>query len=328
MSNNSPGCRWFVFLTISCLLCPTAYAMDSQLQESKVQPSDVATLPGQRPARKPADTLEGPPFVTCQAWAIRDAETGELLAGHDEAVIKNPASLTKIMTALLICELAKQSPEVLDEAITFSAEADQTRGSTSGIKAGEKVRVGELLYGLLLPSGNDASVALAEHFGERLSMKEELRGYDGFVAAMCRKATEIGMEKSVFKNPHGLTAPGHRTTAADMTLLACEAMKLEKFREVVNTRQYAGTVETLSGEARTAIWRNTNELLGYEGYLGVKTGTTPSAGSCLVSCAERNGRRLIITVLHSDGGMARYVDTRNLFRWIWSQQEETLSAGS
>ena len=118
--------------------------------------------------KRPADPLDGPPFVTARTWAIADGKTGEVLWGHDEAKPVDIASTTKIATALVITRLAAKDPAVLNETVTFSERADQTTGSTSGVRAGERLSVRELLYGLLLPSGNDAAVAFAEHFGGRL----------------------------------------------------------------------------------------------------------------------------------------------------------------
>ncbi len=265
----------------------------------------------------PADALDGPPFVTCKAWVIADGETGELLAGGKEDERRDPASTTKIMTALLVTSLAEKDPSVLDEIVTFSEQADGTSGSTADVKAGEKLTVGELLYGLLLPSGNDASVAIAEHFGKRLT-PDAKSSYDGFIAAMNRKAAEIGMKSTHFANPHGLTAEGHQTTARDLALLATLAFKQPEFRKRVGTAQHGSTVDSVSGYKRNVVWKSTNQLLRTEGYDGIKTGTTGAAGCCLVSTAERNGRRLVIVALGAPSTESRYVDTRNLYRWAWN----------
>jgi D-alanyl-D-alanine carboxypeptidase (penicillin-binding protein 5/6) len=182
--------------------------------------------------------------------------------------------------------------------------------------------VKELLFGLMLPSGNDASVSFAEHFGERLADKtaeggDAVSAYDSFIAAMNRKAEEIGMKDTHFNNPHGLPSAGHKTTARDLAHLGFESYKLPGFRELVSTPQHGYTVDSVSGYKRNIVWRNTNQLLRTEGYDGIKTGTTGAAGSCLVSTAERDGRRLIVVVLGSTSTDARYTDTRNLFRWAW-----------
>ncbi|MCC9609145.1 serine hydrolase [Blastopirellula sp. JC732] len=281
--------------------------------------ADVATINSAVTEKTPADSLEGIPFVTAKAWTVVDFDSGVALGGENAETVRDPASVTKIMTAHLVLQLAEKSPEVLDEIVTFSERADKTPGSTSGLKAGEQVSVSELLYGLMLPSGNDASVAFAEHFGDRLSPDPEKKGHDGFVAAMNEKAKSLGMTKTGYANPHGLTAEGHVTTAADMAKLARAAMQSERFREIVATPQRATTVQSKSGYERNVLWRNTNQLLDQQGYFGVKTGTTGPAGACLVSCCERDGKQLLMVVLGSSSTEARYADTRNLYRWIWKQ---------
>ena len=272
--------------------------------------------------KKPADALTGTPFVTCKAWAIGEAKTGKLLWGFHEDEARDMASTTKIMTAFLVMSLAEQDATVLDEIITFSKQADDTEGSTAGICAGEKISVGELLYGLLLPSGNDASVALAEHFGERLAASEDTSGktaYAHFIEAMNRTAKELGMEKSGFENPNGLPAPTHKASPRDLLLLSTLAMRQPLFRKIVGTVQHGCTVEGPDGKRRNLVWKSSNRLLRIKGYSGIKTGTTPPAGSCLVSHGTRGKESLIVVVLGSSSTDARYTDTRNLYRWAWQQ---------
>jgi D-alanyl-D-alanine carboxypeptidase (penicillin-binding protein 5/6) len=288
------------------------------------QPAPEPVVVNAEPTQKsPPDPLDGPPFVTCKAWAIVDGGTGEFLAGDHEDENRDPASTTKIMTAYLVTSLAEKDPSILEEIVTFSERADNTSGSTAEVKAGEKLPVKELLFGLMLPSGNDASVSFAEHFGERLADKtaeggDAVSAYDSFIAAMNRKAGELGMKDTHFNNPHGLPSAGHQTTARDLGKLAFEAYKLPGFRTLVSTPQHGYTVDSVTGYKRNVVWRNTNQLLRTEGYDGIKTGTTGAAGSCLVSTGERDGRRLIIVVLGSTSTDARYTDSRNLFRWAWN----------
>src|SRR5688500_1748972 len=118
--------------------------------------------------RLPADPLDGPPVVTAKSWAVADGKTGELLWGHEATTPRKAASTAKMMCAYVVLRLADADSKVLDETVTFSERADKTSGSTADIRAGESLPVRECLYGLLLPSGNDAGVALAEHFGPRL----------------------------------------------------------------------------------------------------------------------------------------------------------------
>jgi D-alanyl-D-alanine carboxypeptidase (penicillin-binding protein 5/6) len=264
-----------------------------------------------------SDEITGPPLVTCKAWAIADAKTGEFLTGHEADTPRDFASTTKIMTAYLVLSLAEKQPEVLDEVITFSERADKTGGSTSAIRAGERVTIRELLYGLMLPSGNDASIALAEHFGTRVAgdTSKSDNPVELFVAQMNKTAQDLGMNNTTYKNAHGLTAKGHQSTAKDLTRLAHAAIQLPLFREYINTRKRGCTLVGPGGYQRNIVWENTNQLLGIEGYHGIKTGTTDAAGACLVSWGDHGEDSCLVVVLGSTSSDARYVDTRNLFRW-------------
>jgi D-alanyl-D-alanine carboxypeptidase (penicillin-binding protein 5/6) len=295
-------------------------ALGPLIMEDEPAP-EPAVVNAEKSKKSPPDPLEGPPFVTCKSWAIVDGASGNFLAGHDQDEKRDPASTTKIMTAYLVALLAEKEPKVLDEIVTFSERADKTPGSTSAIKTGEKLPVRELMYAMMLPSGNDATVAFAEHFGERLADdkdKEAKRDtYESFVSAMNRKAAELGMTSTHFKNPHGLTSGGHVTTARDLATLAFAAFQLPGFRDVVKTPKRGFTLNSVSGYERNIEWRNTNQLLRSEGYDGIKTGTTGAAGNCLVSTGKRDGRRLIIVVLGAPSTEGRYADSRNLYRWAW-----------
>lgn len=271
-------------------------------------------------AKAPLDPIDGPPFVTCSAWAITDAKTGEVLFEHEGSSLRDPASTTKIMTALLVIEHAAAHPESLNEIVTFSKRADATVGSTSDLYAGEKVSVQELLFGLMLPSGNDASVAFAEHFGDRLKVKPvDAGGYASFIAAMNRKAVELKLLETHYENSHGMTHIEHKCSARDLAALARHAWQQPLFRDLVSTRVHDTVVESEAGYSRLVQWNNTNRLLEIEGYDGVKTGTTDMAGACLVSSSHRGDRHLITVVLGSKSSEARYSETRNLFRWAWKK---------
>ena len=268
----------------------------------------------------PADPLDGPPAVTCRAWAIADLKTGHLIDKDNASSKLDIASTTKIMTALVVLRLIDEKPERIKERITYSRRADRTNGSTSAIREGESVTCEECLYGLLLPSGNDASVALAEHFGRQLPIGKATDPYARFIEAMNATAGELGMKSTQFKNPHGLTASGHQSTAQDLILLGREIMKHPRFREVCSTRQFGCQAIGASGYRRNVVWENTNHLLEIDGYIGLKTGTTTAAGACLVSASRRDGREILVVVLGSKSSPARYSDSRNLHRWGWTRQ--------
>jgi len=295
------------------------------------------------PQSAPLDPL-APPQVSAKAWAILDVASGQLvghLNGHERLPM---ASTTKVMTAMLVLKLAEEDASVLDETITFSERADKTIGSTAGVREGESLAVSELLYGLLLPSGNDASVALAEHFGTRLSSVKRAEdvgpgsesaadGLQNFVAAMNQEAVRFGLADTHFANPHGLTADGHYSSASDLAKLAVEAWRYPLMREIIQCRQRGAQVRGLHGSSRNLLWENTNRLLSQQGFVGMKTGTTDAAGACLIAIGLRSDeaaaapdaepptkdRQTVVVVLGAQSSDARYMDARNLFGWAWRQ---------
>ncbi|RIK80912.1 MAG: hypothetical protein DCC67_08710 [Planctomycetota bacterium] len=305
---------------------PETWAAMGPLVEHDPEATEPDAADAEPLAKEPADPLDGPPFVSCKAWTIVDGQTGQMLCGANEHKALDMASTTKMMTAYLVMKYLAAHPEALDETIVFSKRADETIGSTSALRAGEEVTVRELLYGMMLPSGNDATVAFAEHFGQRLApggseaaVDSPREAYDAFVEAMNAMADELDMNDSRFTNTHGLTEENHKASAADLATLAYHALKLPLFREVVGAAQYGCTVKGPGGYERNVLWKNTNHLLRIEGYDGVKTGTTTAAGACLVSSGRRDDQSLIVVVLGAASSESRYVDTRNLFRYGWGR---------
>ncbi len=203
-----------------------------------------------------------------------------------------PASTTKMMTALLTIEQNQ-----LDSVATVSALAAGQEGTRMDIAAGQQFTVRELLYGLLLPSGNDAAVALAQQDGPSVA---------GFVDRMNAKAKDIGLADTHFVNPHGLDDPNHLSSAYDLSQLARYALQTEPLFD-----QYVATQhDTIPATPTHPVFNltNLNQLLGsYPGADGVKTGTTPAAGEVLVGAATRNGHRLLSVVM---GSTDRYADSR------------------
>jgi D-alanyl-D-alanine carboxypeptidase (penicillin-binding protein 5/6) len=282
--------------------------------------------------KEPADSLDGPPLTTAASWAIADFKTGKLLWSHNPSATRQMASTTKIMTAWIVLDLAAADPKVLEETVTITERADKTGGSTANVVAGERIAVAELLYGLLLPSGNDAAVALAEHFGDRLRPSNVAGADDNvvqpaavaddalalFVAEMNRRAEKLGMDQTSYLDPHGFS--NNRSSADDLVLLALQAMQNERFRRYVSTTEYTATFVAADATERKSTWKNFNQLLDIEGFDGVKTGTTGGAGECLVSSGHRGDDHLLVVVLGASSGGGRYVDSRNLYRWAWSQR--------
>jgi D-alanyl-D-alanine carboxypeptidase (penicillin-binding protein 5/6) len=231
----------------------------------------------------PADAL-APPALGATAALLADLDRGQVLEGR---AVDRPlpiASLTKIMTALLVLERADLDRVVEVDPRAVFGPRDYGATSTLGLRAGERLRVEDLLYGLLLGSANDAAEALAIHVAGDV---------DRFVALMNRRAQTLGMRRTRFASATGLDDRG-RSTARDLLRLVRRAMSDPRFARIVATRRH----RIPGPHGRDRIVQNRNVLLWlYEGATGVKTGYTAGAGACLVATAERDGRRLVAIVL-------------------------------
>jgi D-alanyl-D-alanine carboxypeptidase (penicillin-binding protein 5/6) len=247
---------------------------------------------------------------------------GQIVAESDAAEVVDVASTTKIMTALVVLRAVRDTPRALDETVSFSERAAGTQGSSCGLNAGDAVSVRDLLYALLVRSGNDAAIALAEHFGRRFDppSKRSDDPVSRFVAEMNREARRLGLSATKYANPNGLPEKGHRSSALDLVRLSVEARKLSLFREIVATRAHEAEATTRNGTVRKLTWKTTNRLLAIEGYDGIKTGYTRAAGSCLVSSARRGRDELIVVVLGAPSAGAAAADSRNLYRWAWRER--------
>lgn len=218
--------------------------------------------------------------VSAGGAALIEAHSGRVLYEKQGDTPLPMASTTKIMTALIALELGE-----LEEMITVPQEAQGTEGSSMYLKAGEKLSLADLLYGLLLTSGNDAAVTLACHFGGSI---------EGFADMMNEKARELGCENTHFVNPHGLHDANHYTSALDLCTIARAAMEVETFRTMVSTQYY----QTTTGEQVRTLKNKNKTLWEFEGGCGIKTGYTKKAGRCLVFSAEQEGMLLIGVVLN------------------------------
>ena len=221
--------------------------------------------------------------ISAKSAVLIDGMSGRILY-EQNAYEKLPmASTTKIMTGLIACESGR-----FNENVKTSAFASGTEGSSLWLKIGEEQSLENLIYGLMLKSGNDAAVSIAEFLGGNT---------DAFALIMNKKAREIGALNTNFCNPHGLDAENHYTTSYDLALIAKEAMKNEKFREIVSTKTYSIPMQ---GEKWDRALKNHNKLLWqYEGCTGIKTGFTKKCGRCLVSSAEKDSKRLICVTLNA-----------------------------
>lgn len=224
---------------------------------------------------------EAPNNIDAKAYVLMDTITGRILVGKNHNDKRAMASTTKIMTAIIALEKGD-----LASKVEVSKKAASVSGSSLHLKYGEKLTLENMLYGLLLCSGNDAAVAIAEHIAG---------SQENFIKMMNQKALEIGALNTNFKNPHGLDEPGHYTTARDLAIMARYALRFAKFREIVSSKE-----KVIADGGFTRNIYNTNKLLWrLENATGVKTGYTGMAGRCLVASAYKNGFELISVVLNS-----------------------------
>ncbi len=221
-------------------------------------------------------------FETSAASSIIiNADTLEILYNNNCNESRSMASTTKIMTGLLLAESNR-----LDEIITCTEEAVTVEGSAMGLRAGYKISARDLLYGLMLQSGNDAANVIAYFLSG---------GIPEFAALMNKKAEQIGMKNTNFVTPSGLDDDEHYTTAYDMAILAAYALKNEEFKKVCSS--YTATV-SFGNPMQKYVIKNHNRLLkSVEGCIGIKTGFTKKSGRCLVTAAERDGKRIIAVTL-------------------------------
>ncbi|HNU05991.1 MAG TPA: D-alanyl-D-alanine carboxypeptidase family protein [Anaerolineae bacterium] len=279
-----------IFFTLFGLL--TMGAGGPVLQGS--QPGDLPIYPEQIAAHQAAQQL---PPLSAQAALLADSDTNQVLATLNAHQPRAIASTTKIMTALLVFERANLADQVVVSPTALVGE------SSMGLTAGETLTVEDLLWGLLLNSGNDAAMALAEHVAGSA---------EAFATLMNQRAAELGMVNTHFTNPHGLDAPDHASSAYDLWLATQAALRYPLFRQMVATPTHTTAGRQLF---------NQNELLGsYPGADGVKTGTTLAAGQNVVASVSQNGHREIGIVL---GSQDRYSDAGAIFDhffryWRWS----------
>lgn len=249
---------------------------------------------------------------SAEAAILVDANSGRILFEKRSTYVMEPASITKVMTAILAIENGNLSDIVsIDNSM---AEIIMTLDDASmcGFQKGESVKMEDLLYGLLLLSGADAAIALAIHIGGT---------YDNFVQMMNDKAQELGMTKTVFKNPHGLHESGHVTCAEDMARLARYAMKFPAFAKIVGTGKYTPTdTDVNKYSEKNKVWYNSNKLVngnstfGYDYATGVKTGFTTPAGHTLISSAEKENQSLVAVVL-KDTANGKWVNSITMFEY-------------
>lgn len=240
-----------------------------------------------------------PPDINSRAYVVIDRNSNTIIYGKNENVKRKMASTTKIMTATVIIEHCD-----LKDTIEVSKKAASTGGSRLGLKNGDKITVSDLLYGLMLCSGNDCAVALAEYCSGSI---------DEFSKLMNEKAKELGLNNSHFVTPHGLDAEQHYTTAYELASLSNYALNNSIFRNIVGTKSYTVTINGLPKNIS-----NTNELLGnLNGIYGIKTGFTNGANRCLVTACKRDDMDIICVVLGADTKKFRTSDSIKLIEYTF-----------
>lgn len=228
------------------------------------------------------------------------------------------ASITKVMTAILAVENCK-----MDEKITVSNAAATVGNSTAGLLEGDELTVEQALRGLMIPSGNDAAIALAEHVGKKLDPKTK-DAVATFVKAMNERAKKLGCTGTLFENPHGLDfdewAGDMHSTAHDVALMMQEAMKDDTIREVIASKDPWIEVTGADGSDHSHSMDTHNVLLGQDGNIGGKTGTTDDAGYCFASAYNRDGDEIYTVVLNSSTTDQRFADTATLASWYYDHK--------
>ena len=255
--------------------------------------------------------------VYAKASLIVETNSGKIIHQDNAEVQNYPASVTKILTAIIVLEKCELNDTV---TVTKSAISNIPSGYViAPLLEGEKIKVEDLLYALMLKSSNDAAYVLAEHVGGSV---------DGFSEMMNKKAKEIGCKNSHFVNPNGIHNDNHYTTAYDMYLIAKYAMKNEKFVKIVSTYQYTlpATNKYLKNDR---IMKNTNNFVNptnkyyNENVKGIKTGTTLQAGNCLITSTSKNGFDVITVILGAKTSESKFSETRRMINYVFDNYEYT-----
>ena len=241
-----------------------------------------------------------PPKLTAERWIVYDADNDVVLASWNANDQAPMASVTKVMTTMVVLE-----NEDLTTLVTVPNFATNARGSTAGLVAGEQWTVGDLLIAMMVRSGNDAALTLGYHVGGE--------SVDSFVALMNAKAQELGMTNTSFANPAGLDAEGHYSSARDLLTLIIASQEYPDIQRLSRIKTVTMPPDP-NGKERT--FNNTNKLLGtFPGNVGLKTGDTPWADKVLLGVTERAGRSIYSVVMHSDD---HFSDTAEIVEWAYT----------
>ncbi len=287
---------FYIFLTLIYVLSPISFCDD-------IDDNEIIYVDAEITSNSSKENIIKIPEINSKACVIIDRNTNTILYGKNENERRKMASTTKIMTATIIIENYN-----LDETIEISKKAAGTGGSRLGLKTGDKITIRDLLYGLMLRSGNDAAVALAEYASGSI---------ESFADLMNKKAFELNLASTHFETPHGLDSDEHYTTAYELAVLSNYALNNKTFAKIVGTKEYTITI---NGYPKRLS--NTNELLGnLTGIYGIKTGFTNGANRCLVTACKRNNMDIICVVLGADTKKFRTQDSIKLINYIFDNFE-------
>lgn len=266
----------------------------------------LGRLPGSiKPEVKAAYTSEpllpvsqnlSPPRLTATGVFVMDLDSGVVLYDKNPHLRLPPASLTKIMTSLVALD------HFSEDAVLKVINGQKSLGNTAKLVQGDELTASDMLYALLVPSGNDAAVTLAENYPG---------GYTAFLEKMNQKTTELGLTNTHFSNVSGVESARHFTSAYDIAIIARNALRRHSFSSIVSTKNIV--LHSLKG--RRYSLTSTNLLLGRPGILGVKTGWTPEAGECLVILGNQNDHPILISLLNSQD---RFGEGQRLVDWVYS----------
>lgn len=283
------------------LIPPFISSLDQTLTGPQVPENNSRVLSIQKYNLPPASKNLPFPQISARAILIKDLETGTILYQKDISTPLPPASTTKVMTALVASEYFKPN-----SVLTINSSAN-IPGSNVGLSEGESLSFRSLLYGMLLPSGNDAAYAISENYPG---------GVIGFVSAMNKKAADLNLQSSHFDNPAGFDNPNHYSSAKDLAKITEEALKYPQLARIFATRQT--DIVSLDKKYEHKL-NNLNILLSQiPGVMGIKTGKTEAAKENLITLVEREKHKILFVLLGSDN---RFLETTRLIDWAYSNFE-------
>ena len=294
----------FIFVLIFARFCVFADDIDEKEEDNIISSEEINSTNNCISNSQLVDKLIGKvnvPELNSRKAIVYDRLSGKKVYGKNENKETAMASTTKIMTAIIVIENCKN----FDDIVTITSKSANIGGSRLKLNTNDKITVNDLLYGMLLRSGNDAAIALALYTAGSI---------EDFANLMNEKASELGLVHTHFVTPHGLDDSKHYTTCYELAKITDYALKNEKFSEIVKTKS---TTITINNSPRTI--NNTNEILcnNIEGVYGVKTGFTNNAGRCLVTSIKRNNMDFIIVVIGADSRKLRASDTLKLIQYSY-----------